>query len=384
MIYLDNGATTYPKPPNVISAVNTAFYKYGANPGRGGHEMSLKASGEVFKCRENIQKLFNVKELENIIFTLNCTQSLNIVIKGILKPGDHAVVSCLEHNSVMRPLEKLKKIGVTYSVAKVYPEDDEKTINSFREALNDKTRLVICTHASNVFGIRLPIERICALCHQHGILFCADCAQSAGVLPIDVDFNGYDFICCAGHKGLYGPMGTGVLVVNTDALPDTLIEGGTGSGSMHFEQPAVLPDKYESGTPNVVGICGLGRGVEFVLSKTPEKIHRHEMKLIKQLYRGLSKNKKVILYTSEPSKEFFAPVLSFSIEGLNSEEAAKLLNDDYSIAVRAGLHCSPLAHEFMGTTKEGTVRVCPSVFSTEAHIKFFIKAVNEITRKLNL
>lgn len=381
MIYFDNGATTYPKPPTVLKGVNDAIKRFGANPGRGGHDMSIKTANEIFLCRQNLATLFNVKDVENVIFTLNCTQSLNTVIKGILKKGDHVVVSSLEHNSVMRPLKAMSDMGVTYSVAKVYACDDDKTINSFRNEINEKTKLVICTHASNVFGIRLPIERICALAHQYGILFCADCAQSAGVLPIDVDFYDYDFVCCAGHKGLYGPMGVGVLIINTDNLPIPLMFGGTGSSSVNMKQPSVLPDKYESGTPNVVGICGLKRGTDFVLSKTTDKIFTHEMSLISYLYKRLKQNKNIILYTDEPDTSYFAPVLSFSVKDFSSEDVSAYLNQKYSIAVRAGLHCSPLAHKYMNTLENGTVRVCPSVFNNKNQIDILVNALEKIGNK---
>ncbi|MBR2715157.1 MAG: aminotransferase class V-fold PLP-dependent enzyme [Ruminococcus sp.] len=376
MIYLDNSATTFPKPDSVSAEVYKAMKYYCANPGRSGHKLSLLAASKVFECRSAVCKLFNIDDENKVIFTSGCTASLNMVIKGVLESGDHCVISSLEHNSVLRPLQKLKSKNITYSVAQVYPEDDEKTLNSFRNCINEKTKLFVCTHASNVFGIRLPIERLCALAHSYGVMFCVDAAQSAGVLDVNVGEYGYDFVCCAGHKGLYGPMGTGVLVVNSDYNLSTLIEGGTGSESSNFNQPDFYPDKFESGTLNVAGICGLKKGIDFVISKNHDKIHRYEINLLKKLYISLSKNRKIILHTSLPSVEYFAPVLSFSVRDTDSEKVASFMNNNYSICVRAGLHCAPLAHKYMNTEKYGTIRISPSVFTTEKHIDALIHAVN--------
>ena len=266
MIYFDNGATTFPKPRAVVNAVDRTMRYYGANPGRSGHNMSLKASEIMYDCRKNAAKLFNADSPEKIIFASNCTAALNYVIKGILKEGDHAVISSLEHNAVLRPLENLKDNGVEYSIAD-YSPDDEETINNFRNAITPNTKLVICTHASNVFGVRLPVERIAALCRIHGVLFCVDAAQTAGVVPISLKDSCIDYLCTAGHKGLYGSMGTGILAINSETLPESLIQGGTGSFSSDRKQPAILPDRYESGTPNLPGIAGLNEGIKFVMKK---------------------------------------------------------------------------------------------------------------------
>ncbi|MBQ4129396.1 MAG: aminotransferase class V-fold PLP-dependent enzyme [Ruminococcus sp.] len=379
MIYLDNSATTFPKPQQVINSVNQAMRFYSANPGRSGHDLSLKAAQKIFDCRQAVCSLFNISDESKVVFTSGCTQSLNTVIKGVLKQGDHCVISSFEHNSVLRPLEKLKQQNkISYSVANVYPQDDDKTVDSFRKAFNERTKLVVCTHASNVFGFRLPVERICALCHNYGILFCLDAAQSAGVIDIDINDSGFDYVCCAGHKGLYGPMGVGVLVINSDVLPESLVEGGTGSNSQDFLQPDFTPDKYESGTLNVVGICGLKNGIDFVMNKSPFVILNTEMSYIRMLYKALSKNKNIVLYSKMPTVENFVPVLSFSVKGMNSEKVASYLNSKYSIAVRAGLHCSPLAHKSMKSLGEGTVRIAPSVFTTENDIKRLIFALNNL------
>ncbi len=377
MIYLDNAATTYPKPLSVKNAVSAALQNYGANPGRAGHTMSLKTAEEVYKCRTAAAGFFDASGPECVAFTLNCTHALNYVIKGVLNPGDHVVVSCLEHNAVMRPLRALADREITFTAAAVYPGDNDATVNAFRQALTSKTRLIVCTHASNVFGVRLPIERIAALGHQYGIPIAVDCAQTAGVLPIHMTEYGLDYLCIAGHKGLYAPMGTGILITEKGAELATLIEGGTGTNSISHLQPDTMPDRMESGTQNVPGIAGLRAGIEFVEKKKTEEIYKHEMDLIRYMYRELSKIEGVTLYTQEPTAPYYAPVLSFNVGDLQSETAAQKLNT-YGIAVRAGLHCAPSAHEFVGTLQRGTVRVCPSIFNRADEIKTFISAVKKI------
>lgn len=378
MIYLDNGATTFPKPPQVVYAVNEALKLYGANPGRSGHRLSLKASEEIYKCRTQAAEFFGVEQEENVIFTSNCTHGLNIVIKGYLKSGDHVVISNLEHNSVVRPITELKKIGVTYTQATVFPGDNDATLNSFRHAINAKTKLVVCTHASNVFGVRLPVERITALCHQYGIKVLIDGAQSAGVLPVNIQEFDIDFFAAAGHKGLYGPMGTGILIVKDGDCLETLSQGGTGSSSVSFAQPNIMPDKFESGTPNLPGIAGLSRGFAFIKHHKLENIAAHEMKLIRRLYHKLSTMEKIILYTPEPTLACAVPVLSFNIKDMDSEYVAAYLNKKHDIAVRAGLHCSPAAHTSMNTLDIGTVRVSPSYFNTAGQIDVLIHALQKI------
>jgi len=376
MIYLDNSATSFPKPQTVNAACARAVRLY-ANPGRGGHSLSIGASGEIYSARKVVSEFFNAEGAERVIFTLNCTSAVNTVIKGILKSGDHVVVSELEHNSVMRPLERLKNTGISSTAVKVYPCDDEKTIASFRAAINQRTRMIICTQASNVWGIRLPVERLSALAHEYGLFILVDAAQSAGVVPIDMQKNGIDFLCTAGHKGLYGPMGTGILIVGCDTVPESLIEGGTGSSSMSFEQPDVLPDKLESGTPNVSGIAGLHAGIDFVKRNGTEKLSAHEFRLIKRLYRELSGMKNIRLYLPEPEPEYFVPILSFNVDGTDSETAAAELSKR-GIAVRAGLHCAPAAHRAMGTLETGAVRISPSIFTSQNDIDKLIYTLKRI------
>lgn len=379
MIYFDNGATTFPKPKGVAAAINRVLIQYGANPGRSGHTLSLKSAEIMYDCRKNLADYFKASSPENVIFTSNCTSALNTVIKGILKSGDHAVISSLEHNAVVRPLEELKKKNVTYSVAECVPYDDDATINNFRNAMNERTRLVICIHASNVFGIKLPVERIGALCRLNGVLFCVDAAQTAGVAKLYLDDADIDYLCMSGHKGLYGPMGTGVLIINTDIHPDSLMQGGTGSLSYQKSQPDILPDMYESGTPNLPGIAGLNEGIKFINRCTTQRIEKHEMRLAGILYDNLSRMKDVELYTSKPTSETSVPVISFNVKDKDSEDTAAELNK-YGIAVRAGLHCAPLAHESFKTIDRGTVRVVMSAFNTDSEVKLFVSALNKIIK----
>ena len=378
MIYLDNGATTFPKPQIVVNAVNSATRNFSANPGRGGHRMAMKASEMVFESRNTVADFFGVDNPEKVIFTLNCTTALNTVIKGVLHPGDHVIISSYEHNAVVRPLEKLKEKGISYTVAQVVEGDNEQTLNNFRDAIKDNTKLMICTMASNVFGIKLPVERLCALCHQYDILCCVDGAQGAGVVPVDLSNSSIDFLCLASHKSLYGPMGIGVLIINCDTVPDSLIEGGTGSNSFDTRQPEILPDKFESGTNNFSGIIGLNAGIKFVKSKGLMNIYRKEMSLMTYLYKRLKNKNKIILYTEEPNIDFYVPLLSFNVKDYESEKTAEILNSRYGIATRSGLHCAPLAHITKGTEKIGTVRVVPSVFTTKNDIDTLIYAISNI------
>lgn len=380
MIYMDNSATTFPKPFPVREEIARAFSVYGANPGRSGYAMSMDTAEMVYACRQKMADIFSVKEPEFVILQPNCTQALNTVIKGVLKKGDHVVISDLEHNAVVRPLEGMKKKGVSYTVAKTFETELEKTISSFEKAIKRNTKLIICTHASNVFGIRLPIEKIAKMAHSKGVKICVDCAQTGGVLPIYVEEGGIDFLCGAGHKGLYGPMGTGFLIMRKRELLDTLIEGGTGTDSISIVQPNEIPERYESGTQNIPGIIGLKEGIRFVENKGVENIYKEEMELISYLYEELEKMNNIKLYTKEPKKPHFVPVLSFNVEGIHSEDIGDILAHK-EIAVRCGLHCAPFAHKKKGTLETGTVRVSPSVFTTLKDIDTLIQEIKAIDLK---
>lgn len=378
MIYFDNAATTFPKPPAVVQAVREALVRYGANPGRSGHDLSMQTAQKIYECREKLAKLFCCQS-EQIVFTKNCTESVNIAIKGMLHPGDHLIISDLEHNAVYRVAEALRRAGlITYDVAAV-TASDEQTVLNFERLIRPNTRMIACTHASNVFGFRLPVEKIGAMAHRRGLLMVVDAAQTAGLLTIDLSRMHIDYLCMPGHKGLYGPAGTGVLIVNNSLLPQSLCQGGTGSLSMEPEMPDFLPDRLESGTINTSGIIGLGAGVDFVLKNTPERLYRHEMQLCSALYNGLRSIRGVVLYSNPPQLGRNLPVVAMNYAGLNPERAAELLNQHH-IAVRAGFHCAALAHRKMGTDREGTVRMSLGAFNSMDEVRTVCKVSERIAR----
>jgi len=371
MIYFDNAATMGKKPETVVEAVRNSLYWFSANPGRSGHALSLKAAEKVYEAREKIARLFGCENAENVIFTGNCTQSINTVLKGVLSKGDHVVISSQEHNAVMRPLVKLRN---PYTLANISLEDNQETLNSFEKAIKPHTRLVFCTAASNVTGRILPIEKIGEMCNKRRILFGVDAAQLGGICPIDMRRMNIDFLCLAPHKGLFAPMGIGVLIARKP-IDKTIIEGGTGSFSADFLQPEALPEKFESGTLNLSGCMGVSAGIDFLNQVGMEKLYNHEIGLIKKLYFGLSKNPKVTLYTPMPKHGEYVAVLPFNLKGKTSEETAVFL-DEKGVAVRGGLHCAPLAHRQIGTLKSGAVRVSLSPFNTEKEIESFLEIMS--------
>lgn len=381
MIYADNSATTFPKPQSVYKKVSRAVNIYGGNPGRSGHAMSLRSAEEIYRCRETVAEFFHVADNEKIIFTSGCTQSLNTVIKGYLRQGDHVVISDLEHNSVSRTVHEMSKNGITYTVAQTVHGDFEKTIDNFRKAINDKTKLVIVTHVSNVTGTVLPLSRIVALAHQYRIKVLADIAQSGGVIPLDFTDMNIDFVACAGHKGLFGLMGTGILYLKNAEDVSPLLYGGTGSSSLELTQPEILPDKFESGTCNMVGISALRKGIEFLNARGVENIHKQEFALLEELYDNLAKLPDIRLYTPQPDIRFQAPLLSFNIGDIPSEEIAQILNDRYQIYVRSGLHCATLTHQKLHTENQGTVRISLSCFNNRPQIQTIVRAVKNISKE---
>lgn len=376
MIYFDNAATTGKKPENVIKAVEDALKFRSVNPGRGGYKSSVDCAEAVFSCREKVSRMFGADAPERVVFTANCTTALNTVIKGICRPGDHVVCSSLEHNAVARPLYKLKQQGVEVDIAEVIFGDAEATARSFSRLIREDTRLVVCTHASNVTGLLLPIKEIGAICAQKGVPFAVDAAQTAGIVDINMRDMKIDYLCIAPHKGLYAPMGTGILISLGD-IPETVIEGGTGTLSAELTQPTDLPERFESGTVNVPGIMGIGAGIDFVNSKGTDAIYSHETEVISRVYDGLSSIPSVILYGQRPEKGKYVPTLSFNIRGVQSSEVADRLGS-LGIAVRAGLHCAPMAHRRLGTAENGTVRVCCSVFNTLKEADDFIYAIKKM------
>ncbi len=379
MIYLDNAATTGKKPNMVIAAVNKALLEGSANPGRSGHLPAMRAAEMIYLARQKVAKMFGATGEEKVIFTPSCTASLNMVIKGVLNSGDGMVISSMEHNSVVRPAFSMQKNGIEISVAEVIFSDPEATLRSFERAIEPHTKLVVCTHASNVTGEILPIAAIGELCRKYGVLFAVDAAQTAGVLPIDIQKMKIDFLCIAPHKGLYAPMGTGILIAEKN-IEHPLIEGGTGSKSAAPTVPTEVPERLESGTQNVAGVAGIAAGCDFVQRKGQTEIYQGELALVQRFYNGLSKIPGTMVYTPFPQEGAFVPLVSFNLRSISSSKVAALLAQS-GIAVRAGLHCAPFAHKRLGTIETGTVRVSPSVFNTRAEMEILLEQIRRISAK---
>ncbi len=379
MIYFDNAATTYPKPESVRRAAAEAIVRYGGNPGRSGHKMSIAASEAVYSVREKAGRFFGA-EPENVIFTANCTESLNMAIKGLaeqeLREGRpfHVIISSLEHNSVFRPVHELTKRGLSYSIAEV-SADDTVTVNNFESLINPHTKAVICTLGSNVTGQLLPYERIGAMCRRRHICFVGDGAQVCGVVPTDIKRDNINILCMPGHKGLYGISGTGLLITDGQYPIYHILEGGTGSTSLEAEQTPFLPEELESGTVNTVGIVTVGAGIDFIGKTGAERIHSRETALCDQLISELDGESRVRIYRRERCS--YLPIVLFNVEGIAPEEAAAYLNDG-GFALRGGLHCSGLAHRSIGTLPDGGVRFSPSVFNTPAQTHMLANAVKRL------
>ncbi len=379
MIYFDNAATSGIKPKRVIKTTENAMKYFSANPGRSGHLFSVKCADEVFKVREKVANFFGASGPENVVFTMNCTHSINCILKGVLKRGDHVLVSSFEHNAVMRPLIKT---GIAFDIVNISLDNDDETVELFRKKIKPNTRMIFCTGASNVFGRILPIEKIGKLCRSKNILFAVDAAQIAGVKRINMKEMNIDYLAVAPHKGLYSPMGIGVLICEKP-IENTILEGGTGTNSIELFQPEFLPEKLECGTVNVPGILGLGAGIDFVNEIGINKIHSYEIGLIEKIYSALAKNSNFSLYTQQPKTENFAAVFSFNIKGINSEITARFLSKK-GIAVRGGLHCAPIAHKYMNTVNNGTVRVSTSVFNSISEVQAFISIITDEKNIKNL
>jgi len=374
LIYLDQAATSFPKPKEVREAVAGSF-QWAVNPGRGSHRLVQQAEAQVMHARKLVAKLFSIRNPERILFFLNATQAINQAIKGWVRPGDHVVASGMEHNAVRRPLLFLARQGVQVT----FLQGDRWGVPTATEvvnALRPHTRLVVINHASNVTGAAADVGEIGRRLKAAGVPLLVDAAQSAGVLPVDVEAMGIDMLAFAGHKGLYGPPGVGGLYVREGIDLTPLVHGGTGMASAEPDQPLVWPDRYESGTLNVPGLAGLAAGVEFVLGQGVEAIARHERELLAHLQRELAKIPGITLFT--PAEHTRVGVLSFLVEGYDSEEVAILLAEHFNIAVRGGLHCAPLAHERLGTLATGTVRVSVGLFNNHAEIEQLLAAVREL------
>ncbi len=384
MIYLDNAATTFPKPECVINAMVYAQKYVGANAGRGGHSSTSKAGEMVYSAREKAADMFGCNS-ERVIFTNNCTSALNTAIKGTLKKGDHVIISCLEHNSVLRPVHALYEKGfITYSVATVVPSDPDETVRNFLSLINKSTAAVICTMVSNVFGTVLPIEKLGRELKKRGISFIVDGAQSAGTHKINIKNMGIDILCVPGHKGLMGPMGTGMMLMGDRAHVEPLCHGGTGSYSMSEKQPDVYPDRLESGTLNLLGIWGLKKGMDYISYLGGENaIYKKEDCLFRILREDLSVIRNIEVYDRFAGKNP-APIVACNIRNTHSEKVADILNTEYNTAVRAGYHCAYLSHSNFHTQEYGVVRISPGWFNTKKDIKNLVFYLNKIAKSNNL
>ena len=379
-IYLDNAATSWPKPPQVKEAMNRFMEEVGANPGRSGHSLSIEAARILYEAREALSVLFHVKDSSRIVFTLNATESINLALKGLLKYKDHVITSSMEHNSVMRPLRDLEKQGIALTVVPCFG-DGTLDPREVEKKIQPTTKMIVLNHASNVTGMLLPVGEVGKIAREYNLLFLVDAAQTAGAYPIDVEKDGIDLLAFTGHKSLYGPQGTGGLVIGEridEKEVTPLKQGGTGSLSEFEEQPDFLPDRFESGTPNGIGIAGLLAGVQFVLETGVEKIRRKEMNLLDQLIKGLKGIPQVKLYCPERQENRMA-TLSFNITHLSRSDVAFRLEREFGILCRSGLHCAPSAHRTIGTFPDGTVRFGLSVFNTEAEIETTVQAVSMIS-----
>jgi cysteine desulfurase / selenocysteine lyase len=382
MIYLDNAATTFPKPKQVYDAVLDCMENYGANPGRAGHKLAMRAGREIYECRENIARLLNVSNPMNIVFTHNATDSLNLAIKGVVKSGDHIITTSIEHNSVIRPIKSLEKNGVENTIVKCdkYGQLDPKDIEA---AIKPNTKLIVTTHASNVCGTIVDIESVGNIAKENNILYLVDASQTLGVYDVDVQKLNVDMIAAPGHKCLLGPQGTGILYIREGLKVSILKEGGTGSNSEDLFQPSMIPDKYESGTHNTPGLAGLNAGVRFVLETGIDKIRGHEEDLCEYMINRLNEVPNIKIYGPLDSKKR-AAVISINIGDIDSGEVTFILDDIYDIATRSGIHCSPLAHDTLGTLRQGTIRFSLGYFNTKEDIDKAIEALKQIEKEINI
>ena len=376
LIYLDNAATSFPKPESVYRAMDRYAREIGASPGRSGHSLSLEASRSIYAARELLARLFSASSSDRVCFTLNATESLNLLFQGLLKSGDRVVTTSVEHNSVARPLNELRqRLGLDVQVVRASPQglvdpDDVK------HALQSPARLVAINHASNVTGALNDIAAVSDLAGETGAFFAVDAAQTAGAVPIDAAVPGLDFLAFSGHKSLYGPQGTGGFVVS-EALSrelEPLKFGGTGSNSEHELQPDFLPDRYESGTPNGLGIAGLAEGVRYVLDRGVDTIRAHEIALTSRFRDGLENIDGVKVH-GPPDPERSIAVVSIILEGLLPSDAALVLDRRFGVLVRPGLQCAPSAHRTIGTFPAGTVRFSFSAFNTTEHVDAALEAI---------
>ncbi|NWF54364.1 MAG: aminotransferase class V-fold PLP-dependent enzyme [Syntrophaceae bacterium] len=381
MIYFDNAATTFPKPESVIQAIIRFSREVGANPGRSGHRLSVEASRVLYEAREKVAQLLGANDSSRVTFGLNATEGINLGLKGLLRPGDHVITSSMEHNSVMRPLRALEKEGVEVTVV-ACSSDGILDPHDVRREIKENTKMVVLNHASNVVGTLLPVSEVGEICRQKEILFLVDAAQTAGAIPIDMERDKIDLLAFTGHKALFGPQGTGGLVIGerVDEKGLTPVKrGGTGSRSEMEEQPDFLPDLCESGTPNTVGLAGLSAGLDFVLREGVEKVRRHEMELTEELIRGLLETPGITIYGPKDPRRQVSTV-SFTLRGISPSEASLRLDEEFGILCRVGLHCAPAAHRTIGTFPQGTIRWSLSYLNTREEVYEALKALHRMTR----
>lgn len=378
-IYLDNAASSCPKPPGVIEAVEECLRDYCANPGRGAHKTAVAAARVIYQARQRAARFLGVKDSSNLIFTMNATDSLNLALYGLLQPGDHVVSSIVEHNAVLRPLRVLADSGVDVflagsdSAGRIDPGD-------IISALKPQTRLVALGHASNVTGAVQPIEEIAALLKEREVPLLVDAAQSAGTLHLDMEKIPVAMLACTGHKSLMGPQGIGMLFISPGIELRSMRQGGTGTRSEEPQDALPRPDRYESGTLNTPGIAGLGAGIGYLCEAGLDKLFSHKNGLTGRLHQGLADIGEVDVYGPDLG-ELRGPLVSFNIGAMPPSEVAAILDRDYDIASRAGLHCAPGAHEVMGTRGRGAVRLSVGPFNSENDISATIKAVAEIAKR---
>jgi cysteine desulfurase / selenocysteine lyase len=383
MIYLDNAATSWPKPPGVAEAMTHFLEAVGANPGRAAHRQAVESGRIVYGAREAVCELFHAPDPLRLAFTKNVTEALNLALRGLLRPGDHVITSSMEHNSMMRPLRALEGGGVQVTVVSCSPQGvlDPAGVEA---AIRPNTRLVALNHASNVVGTLLPVAEVGAICRAHDLLLLVDAAQTGGAYPLDVQADQIDLLGFTGHKSLGGPTGTGGLIVGErvdETELEPLIRGGTGSRSEFEVQPEFLPDMLESGTPNVVGLAGLQAGVRWVLDRGVEKIRAHEVALTRALIDGLRTIPGVTVYgTLQPEQQ--AATVAFNIAGMAPSEVGLRLDDDHGILCRVGLHCSPAAHKTIGTFPVGTVRFGLGAFNAAQEVQVAVDAVRRLIREM--
>ncbi|SCG84509.1 cysteine desulfurase family protein [Proteiniborus sp. DW1] len=380
MIYLDNAATSFPKPELVYNAMMEAMREYGANPGRSGHKLALKAGRAIYETRELLANFFNIEDPMRIIFTSNATDGLNLAIKGLLRPNDHVITTSMEHNSVLRPLKALENNGIETSIIQC-DETGSIDVKDIEANIKTNTKLIVTTHASNVTGTIFPVKEIGSLAKRHGIIYMVDVAQTAGVYDIDVIDMNIDILAFPGHKSLLGPQGTGGVYIRQGLEISQMKEGGTGSRSDSLIQPDIYPDKFESGTPNMPGIVGLGAGIKYILDKGIENIREHERKLAKTFIDGLREIDGIKIY-GPCDIEKQAPVISINIGEEDSSEVSYILDEVFNIAVRPGLHCAPLAHKTINCYEQGCIRFSVGPFNTLNDIETAIFAIKTISKEM--